>query len=111
MPFQAPTAPQIPTPNTPTPVPNTAVTYKVATVANTVNVGGTLSYNTSSNVYDVIYQAGLTYPVLSSANTTSLTLIAGTGISLTANTPNNSIDLSTTSLSHAQVMSRISLGF
>ena len=55
MPFDYIAVPQIPTPNVPDPIPANAVTYKVTAVSNTINVGGSLAYNTSAQTYDVVY--------------------------------------------------------
>lgn len=59
MPFDYIAVPQIPTPNVPEPIPANAVTYKVTAVSNTINVGGSLSYNTSAQTYDVVYQTAV----------------------------------------------------
>ena len=55
MPFNWKNSPDLPSPIQPIVIPPTAVTYKVDQVANTVNWGGTLLYNTAPAVYDVIY--------------------------------------------------------
>lgn len=55
MPFEFNSQPQYPTPNVATPLPANAVSYKVDLVANTVNVGGSLSYNTNVALYNVVY--------------------------------------------------------
>ena len=55
MPFTWITGPQLPAPPEPEPIPSTAISYKVDLVANTVNAGGFLVYNTSSEQYDVRY--------------------------------------------------------
>jgi len=54
MPFIWTTTPQ-PLPPVPTPVPSTAISYKVDVVANSVNTGGSLLYNTSTAQYDIVY--------------------------------------------------------
>ena len=48
--------PNIPPANLPIPVPPGEITYEVAVVANTVNAGGTLSYNTPNVGFDVLYE-------------------------------------------------------
>lgn len=55
MPFNWIAGPQLPPEITPTPIPSSAVSYKVDLVANTVNAGGVLVYNTSAEQYDVVY--------------------------------------------------------
>lgn len=86
MPFIWTSSPQIPTPTLPQAIPSNATSYKVHVVANTVNAGGTLLYNTQASAYEVIYE----YPTLnvgalvarnfnaSTSNITSLNLISGT---------------------------------
>jgi hypothetical protein len=106
MPFIWNPTPQIPAPTPPEPIPETATTFKVHVVANTVNAGGTVLYNTSPAQYDVIYEfpslnvgllvarslntsfanitsANITrlnssFANITSANITSLNLITGT---------------------------------
>ena len=55
MPFSWITGPQLPPENIPAPIPSSAITYKVDLVANTVNAGGVLVYNTTAELYDVVY--------------------------------------------------------
>jgi hypothetical protein len=55
MPFNWNSESNIPPRELPQPVPPGEVSYEVAEVANTVNAGGYLSYNTSNKSYDVIY--------------------------------------------------------
>lgn len=56
MPFIWTTSPQLPLPTPPESIPSTATSYKVDVVANTVNAGGELLYNTNTRSYDVIYE-------------------------------------------------------
>ena len=55
MPFTWITGPQQPLSPEPEPIPSNAISYKVDLVANTVNAGGFLVYNTSAEQYDVVY--------------------------------------------------------
>jgi len=48
--------PQIPTPNIPEPIGSSEVSYKVDVVANTVDWGGEVRYNTANASYDVVYE-------------------------------------------------------
>jgi len=48
--------PTTPIPILPVPVPAGEVTYAVHTVANTVDYGGTVRYNTANSSYDVVYE-------------------------------------------------------
>lgn len=48
--------PNLPTPNLPTPVPPGEVSYEVYEVANTVDWGGQVRYNTANRSYDVVYE-------------------------------------------------------
>lgn len=48
--------PTAPTPIVPIPVPPGEVTYEVRIVANTVDYGGTVRYNTANHSYDVVYE-------------------------------------------------------
>jgi len=58
MPFIWATAPSLITPE-PDPIPSSAISYKVDAVANTVNTGGSLLYNTSTQQYDVVYPSNV----------------------------------------------------
>lgn len=86
MPFVWSTAPQLPSPPIPESIPSNATSYKVDVVANTVNAGGQLLYNTSTKSYDVVYEFDkLNVNTLvartlnsSTSNITTLNLISGT---------------------------------
>lgn len=81
MPFIWSNNPNLPTPILPTPVPPGEVSYEVDVVANTVNAGGTLSYNTPNVAYDVLYQ-------LPSANINTARFTLSTFDNITVNTAN-----------------------
>lgn len=48
--------PNPPSTDLPVPVPATEISYKVKAVANTVDYGGTVRYNTANKSYDVVYE-------------------------------------------------------
>jgi len=56
MPFIWNSNPNPPARNLPQPVPPGEVSFQVALVANTVNAGGTVLYNTANTAYDVVYE-------------------------------------------------------
>jgi len=64
MAFNWNSTPNPPTPIVPIPVPPGEVTYEVKLVANTVDYGGTVRYNTANHSYDVIYE----FPTLNVTN-------------------------------------------
>ena len=64
MPFNWNPTPNPPTPIVPIPVPPGEVTYEVKLVANTVDYGGTVRYNTANHSYDVVYE----FPTLNVTN-------------------------------------------
>jgi hypothetical protein len=76
MPFYWNPTPQIPSSQAPNIIPNNAVTTEVNVVANTVNVGGTLLYNTSAKGYDVIYPSANGGNVVAQSSNTLVTLNA-----------------------------------
>jgi hypothetical protein len=69
MPFSWNPTPQIPTPPEPIVIPRGAVTAEVDVVANTVNVGGQLLYNTAAIGYDVIYPNAKSNVTVNAVNT------------------------------------------
>jgi len=64
MAFQWNPIPNLPTPIVPIPVPPGEVTYEVKLVANTVDYGGAVRYNTANASYDVVYE----FPTLNVTN-------------------------------------------
>lgn len=93
MPFIWNTNPNIPPANLPIPVPPGEITYEQREVANLVNAGGTLSYNTPNVGFDIIYE-------LPSANISVATFTDATFRNLTVNTAN--ISTATINLANIQ---------
>jgi len=56
MPFTWVPTPQLPSPNVPEPIGESEVSYKVDVVANMVDWGGEVRYNTANQSYDVVYE-------------------------------------------------------
>ncbi len=69
MPFTWITGPQLPAPPEPEPIPSNAISYMVGLVANTVNAGGVLVYNTIQEKYDVVYPTSGNVTVVTPSNT------------------------------------------
>lgn len=86
MPFIWNPVPNLPTPIVPIPVPPGEVTYEVKLVANTVDYGGTVRYNTANASYDVVYE----FPSLNVTNG-----VFENGFFETANIGNATINVAT----------------
>lgn len=56
MPFVWSPVPELPEPNPPQPVPEGTIVYEVNEVANLVNAGGSVLYNTPNTGYDIVYE-------------------------------------------------------
>lgn len=56
MPFEWVTKPNPPSTDLPVPVPPGEITYEVKVVANSVDYGGTVRYNTANRSYDIVYE-------------------------------------------------------
>ena len=69
MPFTWITGPQQPLSPEPEPIPSNAISHMVGLVANTVNAGGVLVYNTVDVKYDVIYPTTGNVTIITPSNT------------------------------------------
>lgn len=92
MPFIWNTTPNLPTPVPPFVIGSDELTYKAHAVANTVNAGGELSYNTPNVGFDVVYE-------LESLNVRNLQVTTLNAGSLTINTAT----ISTASINRASI--------
>lgn len=92
MPFIWNTEPNLPAPTPPFVIGSDEISYKVHVVANAVNAGGELSYNTPNVGFDIVYELGS----LNVRNLQVTTLNAGT---LTINTAS----ISTASINRASI--------
>lgn len=91
MPFQWNDAPNPPSTDLPIPVPPGEITYEQKLVANLVNAGGTLSYNTPDVAFDILYElptANITTAYFTNASFKNITVNTANITSATINVAN-----------------------
>lgn len=81
MPFSWASGPQLPPPPVPPVIPANVVSTQVDSVANTVQVGGALSWNTAAQVFDVVY-------VINTLNVTNIEITNSNLVSANLTTSN-----------------------
>jgi hypothetical protein len=101
--------PKTPAPNIPIPVPPSEISYKVGAVANSVDYGGEVRYNTANKSYDVVYE----FPTLNVGDVNIDNLIFDTADvqTLRANiAAANTVTLNTANISNANVLVGVIIG-